>query len=107
MVASSSPSRTLIANVDWRVPVLAALSFDLAVDHAGRRYADAANELRVPARTIVDLGARYRFRLAGAPAVLRLQATNLFNTYGWDVEGNNAFVYIQSRQVVARLAMDL
>ena len=77
------------------------------MEHAGRRYADAANDVRVPARTIVDLGLRYRFRLGRVPAVLRVQATNLFNTYGWDVEGNNAFVYIQSRQVIARLAMDI
>jgi len=102
-----TPSRTLIANVDWRLPGFPALSLDLAVEHAGRRFADAANEVRVPARTTVDLGARYRFRVGRVPAVLRVQATNLFNTYGWDVEGNNAFVYIQSRQVLARLAVDL
>lgn len=102
-----TPSRTLIANLDYRLPDFPNLSFDLAVEHAGRRYADAANDVRVPARTIVDLGARYRFRLGRVPAVLRVQATNLFNTYGWDVEGNNAFVYIQSRQVIARLAMDI
>lgn len=102
-----TPSRTLIANLDYRLPDFPALSFDLAVEHAGRRYGDAANDVRVPARTIVDLGARYRFRLGRVPAVLRVQATNLFNTYGWDVEGNNAFVYIQSRQVIARLAMDI
>jgi iron complex outermembrane receptor protein len=102
-----TPSRTLIANLDYRLPDFPALSFDLAVEHAGRRYGDAANDVRVPARTIVDLGLRYRFQLGRVPAVLRVQATNLFNTYGWDVEGNNAFVYIQSRQVIARLAMDI
>ncbi|MDQ8755326.1 TonB-dependent receptor [Sphingosinicella sp. LHD-64] len=102
-----TPSRTLIANLDYRLPEFPALSFDLAVEHAGRRYGDAANDVRVPARTIVDLGLRHRFQLGRVPAVLRVQATNLFNTYGWDVEGNNAFVYIQSRQVIARLAMDI
>lgn len=102
-----TPSRSLIGNVDWRLPGHAALSFDLAVEHSGRRYADAANHVRVPARTTVDLGARYRFKLGGLPAVLRLQATNLLGTYGWDVEGNNAFVYIPSRQILARIAMDL
>ncbi|WP_332818741.1 TonB-dependent receptor domain-containing protein [Sphingopyxis sp.] len=102
-----TPSRSLIGNVDWRLPGHTALSFDLAVEHSGRRYADAANHVRVPARTTVDLGARYRFKLGGLPAVLRLQATNLLGTYGWDVEGNNAFVYIPSRQILARIAMDL
>lgn len=102
-----TPSRSLIGNVDWRLPGHTALSFDLAVEHSGRRHADAANHVRVPARTTVDLGARYRFKLGGLPAVLRLQATNLLGTYGWDVEGNNAFVYIPSRQILARIAMDL
>lgn len=101
-----TPSRTLIANADWRLPGAPAISLDLAVEHAGRRYGDAANDVPVPARTTVDLGARYRFRFGQVPAVLRVQATNLLDTYGWDVEGNNAFVYIQSRQVSARLAMD-
>ena len=102
-----TPSRSLIGTVDWRPPAFPALSFDIGIEHAGRRYADAANAVRVPARTIVDVGARYRFRLGGLPAVLRVQATNLFNTYGWDVEGNNAFAYIASRQVTMRIAVDL
>lgn len=102
-----TPSRSLIGNLDWRLPGHPALSFDLALEHSGRRYADAANHVRVPARTTVDLGARYRFKLGRLPAVLRVQATNLFNAYGWDVEGNNAFAYIPSRQVTARIAVDL
>lgn len=102
-----TPSRSLIGNIDWRPPGHPALSFDLAVEHSGRRYADAANHVRVPARTTVDIGARFRFKLGELPALLRIQATNLFNTYGWDIEGNNAFAYIQSRQILARIAVDL
>ncbi|HEY0594802.1 TonB-dependent receptor domain-containing protein [Sphingopyxis sp.] len=101
-----TPSRSLTGTIDWRPPQLPALSFDVGIEHAGRRYADAANAVRVPARTIVDLGARYRFGIGKLPAVLRVQATNLFDTYGWDVEGNNAFAYIPSRQVTARMAID-
>jgi iron complex outermembrane receptor protein len=101
-----TPSRTLIANVDWRVPAHDALSFDVAVEHRGPIHGDAANAVRVPARTIVDLGMRYRFRLGEAPAVLRVQATNLFDAYGWDVRGNNAFSYVEGRQVSARVTVD-
>jgi iron complex outermembrane receptor protein len=39
-------------------------------------------------------------------AVARLQATNLLNSYGWEVAGNNAFIYTQSRQLTARIAVD-
>jgi iron complex outermembrane receptor protein len=101
-----TPSRTMIVNLDWRFPKLPALSLDLAIDHAGPRYADAANDVLVPGRTTVDLGVRYRFRVRKTAAVARLQVSNLFNTYGWEIEGNNAFGYIQSRQVLARLTAD-
>lgn len=102
-----TPSRTLAANVDYRLPAVPSLSVDVALQHAGRRYADAANDVRVPSRTLVDVGIRYRFRVAKLPAVVRLQATNLFDVYGWDVEGNNAFAYIQSRRLTARLVVDM
>lgn len=102
-----TPSRTLAANVDYRPPAFPSLSVDVALQHAGRRYADAANDVRVPSRTLVDVGIRYRFRIAKLPSVLRLQATNLFDVYGWDVEGNNAFAYIQSRRLTARLVIDM
>jgi len=102
-----TPASALTGNLDWQLPILPALSVDLGVERLGRRFSDAANDVRVPARTTVDLGVRYRFRLGKAPALLRLQATNLFNAYGWEVEGNNAFTYAPSRQISARLAVDL
>jgi iron complex outermembrane receptor protein len=102
-----TPSSTATANVDWRLPFWPALSVDLEVTRLGRRYGDAANAVRVPSQTTVDVGARYRFKLGKTPAVLRVQATNLMNAYGWEVEGNNAFTYTPSRQVSARLAIDL
>ncbi|MGK6318006.1 TonB-dependent receptor domain-containing protein [Sphingomonas sp. DT-204] len=102
-----TPSHTLSGNIEWRPPQWDAFSADLAAEHRGPTYSDVANALRVGSYTTIDLGVRYRFALQGAPAVLRLQATNLFNTYGWEVFGNNAFTYIQSRQLIARLTVDL
>lgn len=102
-----TPSRTLTANIDYRPPALPAISLDLALQYTGRRYADAANVVRVPSRTLVDVGMRYRFRLGRLPGLLRVQATNLFGVYGWDVEGNNAFAYIQGRRLTAKLVVDM
>lgn len=99
------PARKLIASLDWRRPS-SATSFDMAVEHVGPNTGDARNDIRVRPYTTFDVGLRHRFRLADSPAVFRVQATNLFNSYGWEVAGNNAFIYIQSRQVVARLAVD-
>ena len=100
------PARKLIANLDWHPPG-SPTSIDIAIDHVGPNTADALNHVRVEPYTIVNSGIRHRLKLGGASAVLRLQATNLFNAYGWEVAGNNAFVYIQPRQLLARLAIDL
>jgi iron complex outermembrane receptor protein len=102
-----SSGRTLLANVDYRPPRLSALSLDLAVQGTGRRVANAANTLHVPAATLVDVGARYRFTLGGNPAVVRVAATNLFDAYTWDVTGGGAFSYNPPRQVSVRATVDL
>jgi iron complex outermembrane recepter protein len=64
------------------------------------------NRIRIAPYTIVDLGVRHRFTIREAPAVLRLEVSNLFDSYGWDVVGSNAFVYVTPRQFRARLALD-
>lgn len=99
------PARKLIVSADWR-PASSATSIDLAVEHVGPNIGDTRNDVRVRPYTTVDLGLRHRFALAGAPAVFRVQATNLLGSYGWEVAGDNAFVYTQPRQVTARLAVD-
>lgn len=99
-------SHTLTGNVEWRPPWLRALSIDLAADLKGPMRGDVANRVRVGSYTSVDLGMRYRFRLSDRPAVLRLQATNLYDTYAWEVSGSNAFTYVESRQLTARLTVD-
>ncbi len=83
----------MIASIDWR-PSGSATSFDLAVEHVGPNTGDALNRVTVPPITAIDLGIRHRFSIGDHRAVLRLQATNLFNTYGWEVVNNNAFIYI-------------
>ncbi|QNQ08362.1 TonB-dependent receptor domain-containing protein [Sphingomonas alpina] len=99
-------THTLIGSLDWRPVRFDAFSIDLGVEHRGPSLGDAANLVKVRPYTTIDLGVRYRFRLGGRAALARLRATNLFNSDGWDVNGNNAFTYIQSRQLIARLAVD-
>lgn len=99
------PSRKLIASLDWRPPG-SPTSIDLAIEHIGPNVGDSLNRVRVRPITTLDLGVRHRFRLGSSNALFRLQATNLLNQYGWEVAGNNAFIYIQSRQLIARFSMD-
>lgn len=38
-----------------------------------------------PAATLLELGGRYRFKMLGARATLRLQAQNLTGAYFWNL----------------------
>jgi iron complex outermembrane recepter protein len=92
--------------LDYQPPRLSALSVDFGVSYTGRRVARIDNTLYIPERAILDLGARYRFRLANAPTVLRVQVRNLTNVFGWNVSGGGGFSYVAMRRVVASLATD-
>lgn len=98
--------RVLRADLEYRPPSLAGLSFDLSMSHYGERIASRDGVNRVPAYTLVDVGARYRFRLGSAPATLRLLVANLGDTYTWNIYGNNSFGLTDGRRYLAQLAVD-
>ncbi|QHL91596.1 TonB-dependent receptor [Sphingomonas changnyeongensis] len=79
--------RRLELNLDWQPPVLDGLGVDLAVSHRSPETATVSALTRIPARTLVDLGARYRFKLAGQSALVRLQLENLTDLQGFELQG--------------------
>lgn len=101
------PARNLQGNLDWRPPWLDGLSLEANVTHLSRRAARLDNRLFLPPRTLVDVGARYMFKLAGSNATLRLRVTNLFNAYDFDLRGAGAFDLIAGRVGFVSLAADL
>lgn len=103
----NQPARVLRANADYRPGFLKGVSFDVAVANFGDRYASNDNRAVLPSYTIVDLGMRYRFRLASAPAVLRLQMANVTNAYVFSVLGNNTYGLTDRRRLLAYLSLDL
>ncbi|MEP9402768.1 TonB-dependent receptor [Sphingomonas sp. VNH70] len=101
------PTRSLDLNLDWRPPVTDGLSLDAGVSHVGSLPATRDNRVSIPARTLVDLGARFRFRLSDRDATLRLQMTNVGNASGFDLEGAGAYRIIPGRIVSTYLTIDL
>ena len=99
------PSRKLVASVDWHPPS-SPTSLDATVEHVGPNTADTLNRVPVAPYTTLNVGLRHRFAIGRSTAVFRIQATNLFDAYGWEVAGDNAFVYVQPRQLTARLSLD-
>ena len=93
--------------IDYQLPFASGLSVDTRIVHEGRRVADAADTLALPARTIVDLGARYRSRIGGVPVLLRAQLRNAGNVYGWRVSSGGGFTLLQGRRAVISVTADL
>ena len=92
--------------MDYRLPWLSDLSLNLGVQHLGKRAGSVDNELVIPGRTLVNLGGRYRFDLRRMPATLRLQLSNLFDKYAWDVTGGGGLRRVFPRRLNATLSVD-
>lgn len=99
------PRRKLDLSLDWRTPV-DAISLDLRVAHQSRRPATTLNRVYLPDRTLIDMGGRYRFDLAGHEAMLRVSIRNLFDVRDFDVFGSGTYDIINGRTLSAYLAVD-
>lgn len=99
--------RQLRVNIDYRPPTASQWSFDVALSHYGAQVASSDGRVRVPAYTLADIGARYRLRLARAPATLRLQVANLTDEFIWSVWSSNAYGLTDGRRFSATLFVDL
>jgi len=93
-------------SADWRPGFAPGLSLDLRMSYRSPEIATVNNLVSVPTRTLIDLGGRYRFKLAGNEAVLRIQATNLFDQQGFELRGANAYTVLPGRVTQAYLTVD-
>jgi iron complex outermembrane receptor protein len=85
------------------------LSVDGQLEHIIKGYAGQLNTANIPPRTVLNLGARYRFKIGEAPSTLRVRVQNVTNTFAWENGGGaNAFLqYLGPRRVTVSLATDL
>lgn len=93
-------------SADWRPGFAPGLSLDMRLSYRSPEMATVNNLVEVPVRTIIDIGGRYRFRLAGNDAVLRVQTTNLTGQQGFDLRGANAYSVLPGRVTQAYLTVD-
>jgi iron complex outermembrane receptor protein len=103
----NQPEQVLRGNAEYRLPAIPGFSVDVAVSHYGSRVATRDNVLTLDPYTLVDLGARYRFKTPGGyPAQLRAQVLNVTNAYVWRIGGSNTFSEMDKRRFAATLAVD-
>ncbi|MBS0482344.1 MAG: TonB-dependent receptor [Proteobacteria bacterium] len=99
--------RRSVLNLDWRSKAGAGpLSFDLAIESLSGRAGNAANSVNSPPRTVVNLGGRYRFTVSDKNLVVRAQALNAFNVYGWNVSSSGGWTYIPARSLSLQVVAD-
>lgn len=101
----SSP-RTLLFSADWRPSGWTKTSFNLGLAHSGPIVATRDNRASIPPRTTIDVGMRYRLRIAGSDATLRAQIRNLTDEYGFSLRGSGAFGVTSSRVSSLSLTAD-
>jgi iron complex outermembrane recepter protein len=105
--ALGQPHNILLANAVYAVPRLAALSVDLGLAHYATVPAVVNDAYYIPQLNLLNLGARYQFKLWGAPATLRMQMQNALNAYIWNVNYSPGFIQFAPRTYLAYLTVDV
>lgn len=100
------PSRRFDFNLDWRPFRIERVSVDLAISHTGKIIATRDNTVAIPPSTIVDVGARYSFKVNDNASSLRLSVSNLFDLIGFDVQGAGAYAITDGRRINLRYVID-
>lgn len=99
--------RHTIISMDYQVPGVQPLSLNAVFEGTSARTANAMDTLRIPTRAVMHLGARYKFKIANKPLLLRANVQNVTNTFGWAVGGSGFFVPNGNRRYSLSLAADL
>ncbi|HEY4038141.1 MAG TPA: hypothetical protein VGM15_04920 [Burkholderiaceae bacterium] len=105
-IAFGQPHWQSTINADYAFPWWPSLSADFSVFFFGDSPASINNAVINPAQTILGLGGRYKFHLAGSPATLRVQANNLTNFYFWNMTFTPGFTQWPPRSLTAYLTAD-
>ena len=99
-------ARILRANAEYRPAFLPGFSIDVAVSNFGERPASRDNLVTVEGYTLIDVGARYRFKLGRSPATFRVQMANVTDAFAWSIVGSNSYGLMDKRRITAFLAVD-
>ncbi len=93
-------------SLNWTVPGIDPLTLTARVESSSARTANAANTFVVPARAILNLGARYKFKASGNKFLVRGDVGNVFNKFGWHVGGSGFFIANGARRWTLSLSAD-
>lgn len=101
-----SSGLTISGAINWNLPWIEGLSFDLTYEGFTDRVADRANSYVIPSRVVASVGGRYRFDVSGRPATFRAQWASANNSYGYGNLGEG-FYYNAPRRLQISLTVDM
>ena len=104
----NQPRSTLQLALDYQLPPCPRCSLDVTATRQGSVAVRLDDGAYNPAQTIVNVGARYRFSVAGRVATLRVQVQNVTNQKVWLVidSSGGLIAYPPPAFVLAYLAAD-
>ena len=79
-------------NIVQTLPFARTWSVDAQFRLNDRKYIDTANLARTKAFFVLNIGARHEFHIGRSSAELRLVATNVLDTKGWNVDTSGAIL---------------
>jgi len=90
---------------DAQIAFLPGLSIDADAMYNGPRFASTDNSEQTSDYIFVNTGARYRFKVGGTPAMVRLKLYNVLNQYAWFASPSGIHSYEPERRVMLSLAV--
>ena len=108
-VPINQPRDILQLALDYQLPAAPRCSLDVTVTHQGRVPVRLDNGAYNPAQTLVNVGTRYRFKVGGFPATLRIQMQNATGQQVWSVidSSGGLWPFPPRYTVLAYLSADL
>jgi len=95
------------AGVEWDVPHTPDITLSARAVRTGKQYLDNANDLKVPAWTTYDIGARTTAHLEGVPVTFRLTVQNVTNKGYWASANGGYLTQGQPRTFYVSASFDL
>ncbi|HWW19390.1 MAG TPA: hypothetical protein VNZ06_01180 [Steroidobacteraceae bacterium] len=105
-VAVGQPRTTYLFNADYHLKGWPALSFDGIYYRFGAAPASVDNTLYNPEQTILSLGSRYRFKVLGHPATLRLFWQNFNKEDFWNLGLSPGFLQFPGQSILGYVTAD-
>jgi iron complex outermembrane recepter protein len=106
-LAFGQPRIWAVFDANYKLPAWPALSIDAGMTHFGRAPASVDNGVYAPSLTQASCGARYKFKIVGKQAALRVQVTNITNVHAWNIGGSPGYFQWIPRSYIGYLMVDL